>query len=68
MDSGGNTTESRKAPVADETELDIKSFRLQDGSVDGEGLSEEFASGDWPRLFEVIYEVAPRDEGFDGDA
>jgi hypothetical protein len=33
-----------------------KRFRLRDGSVGGEGLTPEFAGGDWSRIREAIYE------------
>jgi hypothetical protein len=40
----------------DEEAQTRKRFRLRDGSVAGEGLSPEFAEGDWSKIREAIYE------------
>jgi hypothetical protein len=31
-------------------------FRLEDASVDGEGLHPDLAEGSWPRIRDLIYE------------
>ena len=33
-----------------------KSFKLRDASVSGQGLSPEFADGDWSKIRDLIYD------------
>lgn len=70
--SDGLLAEAKKAAAAESTTLreliemglravlaqraGAEPFRLRDASVDGGGLRQEFAGGDWSRIRETAYE------------